>query len=96
MMKIRGKEIAMIFQEPMTSLNPVFTIGEQIAETVRLHEGLGRRDAMDKAVEMLRIVRIPLPESPGQGVPASPVRRHAATGDACDRAPCNPEASNRR
>jgi peptide/nickel transport system ATP-binding protein len=62
MMKIRGKEIAMIFQEPMTSLNPVFTIGEQIAETVRLHEGLGRRDAMDKAVEMLRIVRIPSPE----------------------------------
>jgi peptide/nickel transport system ATP-binding protein len=62
MMKVRGKEIAMIFQEPMTSLNPVFTIGEQIAETVRLHEGLGRKDAMDKAVEMLRVVRIPSPE----------------------------------
>ena len=59
MRKIRGKEISMIFQEPMTSLNPVFTCGEQIAEALRLHEGLGRRDAMDKTVEMLKIVHIP-------------------------------------
>jgi oligopeptide/dipeptide ABC transporter ATP-binding protein len=59
MRKIRGKEISMIFQEPMTSLNPVFTCGEQIAEAIRLHEGLGRRDAMDKTVEMLKIVHIP-------------------------------------
>ena len=57
--KIRGKEISMVFQEPMTSLNPVFTCGEQIAEALRLHEGLGRRDAMDKTVEMLKIVHIP-------------------------------------
>jgi peptide/nickel transport system ATP-binding protein len=61
MRKIRGKEIAMIFQEPMTSLNPVFTIGEQIAEVARLHEGLGRRAAWDRAVEMLQIVHIPNP-----------------------------------
>ncbi|AMN44032.1 ABC transporter ATP-binding protein [Rhodoplanes sp. Z2-YC6860] len=59
---IRGKEIAMIFQEPMTSLNPVFTIGEQIAESIREHEQLSRRDAADKSIEMLRIVRIPNPE----------------------------------
>src|ERR671929_846506 len=59
MRKIRGKEIAMIFQEPMTSLNPVFTVGEQIAEAIRLHEGLGRRDAMDKTVDMLKLVHIP-------------------------------------
>ena len=59
MRKIRGKEISMIFQEPMTSLNPVFTCGEQIAEAIRLHEGLGRRDAMDKTVEMLKLVHIP-------------------------------------
>jgi len=62
MRRIRGKDIAMIFQEPMTSLNPVHTIGAQIAETVRLHEGLSRRDALDKAVEMLRIVHISNPE----------------------------------
>ena len=59
MRKIRGKEISMVFQEPMTSLNPVFTCGEQIAEALRLHEGLGRRDAMDKTVEMLKLVHIP-------------------------------------
>src|SRR5947208_6913102 len=59
MRKIRGKEISMIFQEPMTSLNPVLTVGEQIAEAVRLHEGRGRRHAMDKTVEMLRILHIP-------------------------------------
>ena len=62
MEKIRAKEIAIIFQEPMTSLNPVFTVGEQIAESLRLHEGLSRRDALDRAVEMLRLVRIPTPE----------------------------------
>jgi len=57
--KIRGKEISMVFQEPMTSLNPVFTCGEQIAEALRLHEGLGRRDAMAKTVDMLKLVHIP-------------------------------------
>jgi peptide/nickel transport system ATP-binding protein len=59
MRKIRGKEISMIFQEPMTSLNPVFTVGEQIAEAIRLHEGLGRREAMAKTVDMLKLVHIP-------------------------------------
>ncbi len=62
MRKIRGKEISMIFQEPMTSLNPVFTVGEQIAEALRLHEKLGRREAMEKTVEMLRLVHISNPE----------------------------------
>jgi peptide/nickel transport system ATP-binding protein len=62
MRKVRGKEISMVFQEPMTSLNPVFTVGEQIAEAIRLHEGLGRRAAMDKTVEMLRIVHMANPE----------------------------------
>jgi peptide/nickel transport system ATP-binding protein len=62
MQKIRAKEIAMIFQEPMTSLNPVFTIGEQIAESVRLHEGLSKKAALDRAVEMLKLVNIPTPE----------------------------------
>ena len=62
MQKIRAKEIAIVFQEPMTSLNPVFTIGEQIAESVRLHEGLSRAEAMNRAVEMLKLVNIPTPE----------------------------------
>ena len=69
MRKIRGKEISMIFQEPMTSLNPVFTCGEQIAEALRLHEGLGRRAAMDKTVEMLKLVHIPNAERRVKGYP---------------------------
>lgn len=56
---IRGNEISMIFQEPMTSLNPVFTVGEQIAEVLRAHQGLGRRAAWDQATELLDAVRIP-------------------------------------
>ena len=62
MRSIRAKEIAIIFQEPMTSLNPVYTVGEQIAEVIRLHEGLGRRAAMDRTVEMLKLVHIAHPE----------------------------------
>jgi peptide/nickel transport system ATP-binding protein len=62
MRMIRAKEIAIVFQEPMTSLNPVYTVGDQIAESVRLHEGLSRRAAMDRAVEMLKLVNIPTPE----------------------------------
>ncbi len=60
--KVRGNQISMIFQEPMTSLNPVFTIGFQIAEAVMLHQGMKKRDAMDKAAEMLELVGIPLPK----------------------------------
>jgi peptide/nickel transport system ATP-binding protein len=62
MSAIRAKEIAVVFQEPMTSLNPVYTVGEQIAEVIRLHEGLGRRAALAKTVEMLKLVHIPHPE----------------------------------
>src|SRR5207302_11040091 len=69
MRKIRGKEISMIFQEPMTSLNPVFTCGEQIAEALRLHEGLGRRAAMDKTVDMLKLVHIPNAERRAEEYP---------------------------
>jgi peptide/nickel transport system ATP-binding protein len=62
MRRIRSKEIGIVFQEPMTALNPVYTVGAQIAEVVRLHEGLHRRAAMERAVEMLQLVRIPNPE----------------------------------
>jgi peptide/nickel transport system ATP-binding protein len=59
MRAIRGNEVAMIFQEPMTSLNPVFTIGEQIAESLRLHKGLDHAAAMAQALRMLELVEIP-------------------------------------
>jgi peptide/nickel transport system ATP-binding protein len=62
MRHIRAKEIAIVFQEPMTSLNPVYSVGEQIAEVIRLHEGLSRKSALDRAVEMLKLVHIPTPE----------------------------------
>jgi oligopeptide/dipeptide ABC transporter ATP-binding protein len=62
MRKIRGNRISMIFQEPMTSLNPVFTIGNQIQETFRLHQGLSKKDALEKTIEMLKLVNIPSPE----------------------------------
>ena len=61
MQRIRGNEISMIFQEPMTSLNPVLTVGRQISEAIVLHQHLSRKAAMDKAVEMLGLVRIPSP-----------------------------------
>lgn len=60
--KLRGNRISMIFQEPMTSLNPVFTIGDQIMEAVRLHQGLNKKDALAKSIELLKLVGIPAPE----------------------------------
>jgi oligopeptide/dipeptide ABC transporter ATP-binding protein len=62
MQKIRGAEIALIFQEPMTALNPVFTIGNQIEETLRVHGRAGRRDAHQKAIELLDAVSVPEPQ----------------------------------
>ena len=69
MRSIRSKEIAMVFQEPMTSLNPVYAVGEQVAEVLRLHEGLGRRAAFDRAIEMLRLVHIPHAERRARDYP---------------------------
>ena len=63
MRRVRGNEISMIFQEPMTSLNPVFTVGTQIEEAIVLHQRLSKKDARDKAIEMLRLVKIPEPET---------------------------------
>lgn len=62
MRAIRGNKISMIFQEPLTSLNPVYSVGSQIAETYSTHQGLNHKEALDQAVEMLRVVGIPSPE----------------------------------
>lgn len=62
MRRIRGKEISMIFQEPMTSLNPTYTVGKQISESFQIHEGLRKKTAYERSVEMLKLVGIPSPE----------------------------------
>jgi peptide/nickel transport system ATP-binding protein len=87
----RGKDIAMIFQEPMTSLNPVLTIGSQIAEVLLLHEPVSRQQAAAKAVDMLRLARIPEPEQRAKEYP------HQLSGGMRQRAmiamalACNPK-----
>lgn len=63
MRKVRGNKISMIFQEPMTSLNPVFTVGDQVAEVIRLHEKLSQRETRERVIETFRLVRIPAPDS---------------------------------
>ena len=63
MRKVRGNKISMIFQEPMTSLNPVFTVGDQVAEVISLHKKLSQREIRDRVIEAFRLVRIPAPES---------------------------------
>jgi peptide/nickel transport system ATP-binding protein len=91
MRDVRGKDIAMIFQEPMTSLNPVLTVGSQIAEVLLLHEPLSRGQAWQKAIEMLRLVRIPEPEQRAKSYP------HQLSGGMRQRAmiamalACNPK-----
>ena len=88
---VRGNEVAMIFQEPMTSLNPVLTIGNQVTEAIRLHENLSRRAAWDKAVEMLARVKIPAPAQRAREYP------HQLSGGMRQRAmiamavACNPK-----
>jgi oligopeptide/dipeptide ABC transporter ATP-binding protein len=69
MRKVRGNDISMIFQEPMTSLNPVYTVGAQIVEAVRIHQKRSRSEAWARAVEMLRLVGIPSPETRAKAYP---------------------------
>ncbi|SEQ18227.1 oligopeptide transport system ATP-binding protein [Faunimonas pinastri] len=69
MQKIRGNRIAMVFQEPMTSLNPVLSVGEQIAEAVRVHQRVGKRDAINQAVDLMALVGIPAPRDRARDYP---------------------------
>ena len=95
MRRIRGNEIGMIFQEPMSSLNPLLTVGEQIAEVSRLHQGLGRTAARRHAVEMLARVNIPLELRAGE-LPAPSVRWHAPTCDDRNGVGLPPSIADRR
>ena len=96
MRDIRGNAISMIFQEPMTSLNPVLTVGRQIGETLQLHQGMYARDAEQKAIEMLALVGIPAPDAARARVSAPVVRRHAPAGDDRDGAGVQSQAADRR
>jgi ABC-type dipeptide/oligopeptide/nickel transport system ATPase component len=81
MQNIRGNEISMIFQEPMTSLNPVFTIGKQITEVIIRHENVSKKEAEKKAVEMLELVGIPSPEERIKDYPPNERGYEAACND---------------
>ena len=91
MTQIRGNEISMIFQEPMTSLNPVFTVGEQIAESVRLHQDVDNKEADARALEMMRLVGIPSAEKRMKDYPhqmSGGMRQRVMIGMALS---CNPK-----
>ncbi|SFE16089.1 peptide/nickel transport system ATP-binding protein [Paenibacillus catalpae] len=79
MIRIRGNKIAMIFQDPMSSLNPVYTVGDQIAESIMLHRKKGKKEAHKMAVDMLRLVGIPAPEIRAKQYP------HELSGGMCQR-----------
>ncbi len=95
MRAIRGNDISMIFQEPMTSLNPVLTVGKQIGETLQLHQGLSARDAEKKAVDMLVLVGIPAPQRRVREYPHQLSGRDAPAGDDRDGAGVQSEAADR-
>ncbi len=93
---VRGRQIAMVFQEPMTSLNPVLTIGTQVTEGMRRHLGIGRQEAAGRAVDLLRMVGIAEPRAAAHAVPPPLQRRHAPAGDDRGRAQLRAPADHRR
>ena len=92
---MRGADMAMIFQEPMTSLNPVFTVGDQITESLRLHHKLADRQIKKEVVRLLNLVRIPDPENVAARFPHQ-LSGHASARDDCDGFGMPAEASDRR
>ncbi len=91
---IRGRDIAMIFQDPMTCLNPVLTIEEQMVETIRAHRKVSKDDARARAIELLEMVGIPRPEAPAEELPAPVLGRDAPARD--DRDGARPRAQAAR
>ena len=96
MRDIRGRDIAMIFQEPMTALNPVFTIGNQMTDVLRRHKELSRRQAREEALALLARVEIPGAGTPHRRVSAPALRRPAPAGDDRDGALLRAEAARGR
>ena len=86
MQKLRGNDVSMIFQDPLSSLNPVYTIGYQIAESVMLHQKVSKKAAYERAVEMLRLTGIPAPEKKSERLSPSIIRRHETARDDCNGA----------
>ena len=93
---VRGNEIAMIFQEPMTSLNPVLTVGYQIGEALRRHENVSRRAARTRAAGLLELVRIPEPVRRPRRIPAPVVGRDAPAGHDRHGVSVQPQGADRR
>ncbi len=96
MQEIRGNEVAMIFQDPMTSLNPTMTLGQQIAEGVRLHRNVSKKEAKERAIEVLSLVGMPRPAERVDYYPHQLSGRPPPAGDDRHGARLRPEASHRR
>ncbi len=96
MVKVRGDRMSMIFQQPQTSLNPVFRVGDQIVEVFQIHSKMDKKEAWDKAVELLKLVGIPDAERKAKCLPARNVGRSGPARNDRDGAGAEPQAAHRR